>query len=210
MNNIIKLKSLDLFLISNNTRSTYGANQEWYSTQWKRKAGCGPTACSHLMWYLSQTKPDCQSLCTYNGRQREGFTQLMEDLWDYVTPGPAGVNRTEIFTDGAHKYGHDKNIGLNHITIEIPSVLQKRPPWNDLKSFLKDAFIKDLPVAFLNLSNGSLKNLDSWHWVTLAGINTENDMVLMYDQGNAYYIDLKLWLKTSLQGGGFVVLSPGS
>lgn len=208
MEQLIKLQSPDLFDIYNGKLKTYGANQEWYKTPWQRKAGCGPTACSHLMWYLSRTRPECAGLCCYDGHQRQDFIRLMEDVWEYVTPGAAGVNRTELFSDGAIAYARSKDVELKHLTIQIPGLLQKRPDWIEIRQFLIDSFKADLPVAFLNLSNGALKNLDSWHWVTLTGIDTDHDQVQMYDQGIKTIIDLKKWLKTTLQGGGFVVLSP--
>jgi hypothetical protein len=31
---------------------------------------------------------------------------------------------------------------------------------------------------------------------------------MIYDQGEARWIDLKRWLETSLMGGGFVVVEP--
>ena len=37
-------------------------------------------------------------------------------------------------------------------------------------NFVRLGLDQDCPVAFLNLSNGRLTNLDSWHWVTITGL----------------------------------------
>ena len=76
-------------------------------------AGCGPTSCSKIMWYLSQTKEQYKGLCTYDGTTYEGFLKLMEDIWSYVTPGLMGVNKLELFEEGAMRYGKDKGYDLS-------------------------------------------------------------------------------------------------
>lgn len=73
-------------------------------------------------------------------------------------------------------------------------------------NFIEDALKEDLPVAFLNLHNGQLVNLESWHWVTIYELDREKGRVSILDQSSLKEIDLKLWLNTSNKGGGFVVV----
>ena len=78
------------------------------------------------------------------------------------------------------------------------------------RDFLIQALDADCPVAFLNFSNGSLPNLDSWHWVPLIAL-TEGEGVLLctiLDEGAEKVIDLALWLETTLLGGALVTLFP--
>lgn len=208
MNDRITIRRPELLQIESHGTKTYGADQAWYSSYWKRQAGCGPTTCSHLIWYLSRTRAEYAMLCEHDGFHRDGFIALMDEIWEYVTPGPGGVNRTEIFTKGAVAYGAAKGVVMEYQALQVPEFLRKRPDWDCVSEFLSEAFQRDLPVAFLNLSNGALKNLESWHWVTLTGIDPARGFVEVYDQRKCLEIDLRLWLTSTLRGGGFVVLQP--
>jgi hypothetical protein len=190
----------------------YGANQSWYEESFQRRAGCGPTSAAHLIWYLAGAHAGCAALCPAAGgeRTKDNFLPLMQNLWTYVTPGPMGVNTTVIFTEGARRYGADRGVPIDARALPVPVFPSMRPDAKEAARFLTDALSKDLPVAFLNLSNGSLANLDSWHWVTFVAFEPESFGALMYDNGNRQEIDLKEWLGTTLLGGGFVVLFPKS
>lgn len=184
----------------------YGASQTGYRTDWQRKAGCGPTVCSHLLWYLARTRAECAGLCSCDGTTG-GFLSVMEEVWEYVTPGKMGVNTTSMFTQGAVRYGQKRGVSLSARVLEVPLLPGNRPDAGAVFAFLSKAISEDLPVAFLNLSNGALKNLESWHWVTLVSVSDSLE-ALMYDQGASGTIDLALWLKTTARGGGFVALEP--
>lgn len=202
----ISIQTPELLHIDDHGSVCFGADQEWYSTVWQRRAGCGPTACSHLLWYLSQTRQTCGSLCPYDGTRRNGFLRLMEAVWQFVTPGRMGVNSTKIFQDGAAAYGNSVGVPLRCDVLDIPTLPMHRPSEPELLHFLARAFAQDLPVAFLNLSNGSLHNLDNWHWVTLVSLNRESGVAVMYDQRRRSKIDLSVWLRTTSLGGGFVTV----
>lgn len=182
----------------------YGGDQEWYPDRWQRQAGCGPTSCSNLLWYLAQTQGGCAPLCPYNAAQKPGFIQLMADVWHYVTPGNMGVNSTDIFAKGAERYGKDKGIFLKATALPVAPIHNCTRDSDGVFAFLAQSLRRELPVAFLNLSNGTLQNLDSWHWVTLVALRGGEAQI--YDQGKALWIDLRQWLSTSLMGGGFVTV----
>lgn len=203
------VRSPELLHIADGAAVRYGANQEWYRSEWRRKAGCGPTTCSHLLCYLAATRPQCAPLFGGDGASRAGFLELMEQVWHYVTPGKMGVNSSSIFTAGALRFGEERGVRLRYRVLEVPTALHARPQMSELSGFLSAAMADDLPVAFLNLSNGSLKNLDSWHWVTLTAYNPQTGAALMYDQGERSVIELELWLRTTRMGGALVVLEPG-
>jgi len=75
-------------------------------------------------------------------------------------------------------------------------------------SFLEGGLIKDAPIAFLNLCNGQVKNLDPWHWVTIISLeyaeNGKSASIKILDEGLIKKIDLALWYDTTTLGGGFV------
>lgn len=203
------LKRLDCLRIENAGHAVfYGAHQEWYTQEWQRKSGCGPTVCATLLWYLSQTRESLAALCPYANYDKEDFIKLMHEVWHYVTPGRMGVNTTAIFTAGATRYARDKGASLATDVLEVPKTASKRPGIAAVSAFILNAVTNDLPVAYLNLSNGVLTNLDSWHWVTIVAFDAQTMTAEIYDQGTKERIDIRLWLETTALGGGFVVLKP--
>ena len=189
-------------------KTSYGAHQIWYSTWIKRMSGCGPTAASNLLWYLCASRPEwCGALFDDDGTTQAGMLKLMETVWRYVTPGMRGVNRASMLADGSVRYGREHGTSLKADTLEIPEAASGRPDQRTVYEFLAGAFTRNLPVAFLNLSNGAVRNLDNWHWVTLISVD-ESLQAEMYDQGRRQMIDVALWLKTTTGGGAFVTIEP--
>lgn len=201
----IYLNSLSLFQIRDENGVIYfGADQEWYQEIWQRRAGCGPTNCAQLLWYLSQTDLNGRALVQFNMREKSGALSLMEEVWQYVTPGGMGVNSTELFCKGAAKYGESRDVPLAFQELKVPAFPLTRPSQKQVMDFIARMISNDIPIAFLNLSNGALRNLENWHWVTLVGFSPEKMTAIMYDQGESHEIDIGLWLKTTTLGGGFV------
>ncbi|NLT58790.1 MAG: hypothetical protein GXX99_07495 [Clostridiales bacterium] len=188
--------------------AVWGANQIWYPTEFKRRAGCGPTVGSHLAWYLAQ-QAGLEALCPQDCSVQDGMLALMEEMWFYITPGRRGVNSTELFTGGLTRYARDRGVALCCDVLEVPPLhCIRRPSAQALLAFAGAALRRDLPLAFLNLSNGALHNLDNWHWVTLVGVNPQTGAATMVDQCGRREINLDLWLRTTLFGGGLVAARP--
>lgn len=133
--------------------------------------------------------------------------RLMEQMWKFVTPGRMGVNRASILESGANNYASEKGVPIYCDVLEIP-FLGRRPKIAQVSDFMEKSINNDVPVVFLNLSNGKESRLESWHWVLLTGYDTENKKAVMYDQSNMTQIDLALWLRTTLLGGAFVSIHP--
>lgn len=182
----------------------HGANQEWYKKFWQRMSGCGPTNASHIIWYLSNTRKGCRDLVERDASTKDGFRELMDVVWKYVTPGYRGVNGTNMFVQGVRRYGEDRGFHFRFKIMDVNIEKYHRPSEEEMRDFLVDAMKKDSPVAFLNLNNGEEKNLDRWHWVTLVAYNTDTGTAVMYDQNKSRSIDLSLWLRTTTLGGGFI------
>lgn len=187
---------------------SHGPDQEWYPRTWQRQAGCGPTVCAAQLWYLARTRAACAPLFGPEENTRACVLPLMEQLWEYITPGNMGVNKTEIFSDGALRFGADRGVPLRQTTLSVPHGPLGRPSAGRLYEFLRGSFARDLPVAFLNLSNGAVHQLHGWHWVALTGVKRSPLTVIMLDDGKESHIDLGLWLKTTVLGGGFITLAP--
>ncbi|MDR2005653.1 MAG: hypothetical protein LBP78_00185, partial [Acidaminococcales bacterium] len=194
----ISLKNLNLLEITDGGgKLCYGADQTWYEEYFQKRAGCGPTSAAHLIWYLAGARGGCAALCERaHGRDpaKAEFLPLMQKLWAYVTPGPMGVNNTGIFARGAERYGADHGVPLTACVLPVPVLPSIRPSPEQVARFLTQALDDDLPAAFLNLSNGGLANLDSWHWVTLVAFSPDDFCALMYDNGERKEINLREWL----------------
>lgn len=182
----------------------YGGSQSWYENFWWRRAGCGPVNASNLMWYLARSRPELAALWNTGDGSRESFFALMNRMFQYVTPGRRGVNTTDMLINGVMRFARSRGAELRSRSLVIPKERQIRPTEAVTSAFLLNALADDLPIAFLNLSNGKVGNLDNWHWVTLIAFDPETMKATMVDQGKRVDIDLGLWLKTTTNGGGFV------
>lgn len=200
---LCSIRSPELFHIQTGSAYSTGANQLWFRTRWQRDSGCGPTTCSQILWYLSRTRRWAEPLCAHDASGQPGFLQLMEQVWQYVTPTVMGLNSTDLFARGVTRYGESRHVRLDCRCLNVSAIPALRPDAADVRRFLLDALEADTPVAFLNLSNGSLRNLGSWHWVTLTGLDPDSLAAQILDNGSTPTIDLAAWLSTTTLGGGF-------
>lgn len=181
-----------------------GASQEWYRTYMQRMSGCGPTTASMQLYYLARTREEYTPIAPKLLTDKEQFLLLMEEMFRYVTPGMRGVNTTAIYKEGAVAFAKKKGVLLTPHVLDVPPRLLGRPDENQMWQFLQESFLRDIPVAFLNLSNGSVKNLDRWHWVLLTGLCHKDEGAVMYDNCKKSIVDISMWLRTTTLGGGFV------
>lgn len=195
---LVELKKLEL-IDELSQDITFGFNQEWYKTKWQRLSGCGPTAASSLIYY--GLHPD-------DKLEKNKALQIMETLWDYVTPGMGGVYKRSMFTDGLKRYFDKHEIKANIESIEIKKNKKTRLSLIDTVNFLENGLNKNSLIAFLNLDNGDEEKLDEWHWVVVSGIDVHENhsqvFINIIDDGKLFAIDLDLWLRTTKKGGAFV------
>ena len=197
---------------SDNGKIYTGGSQEWYTNDWHRKAGCGPTVASNLVWYIYRTssglklQPELISYSRENSGQNS-FLELMDEMITFITPTLRGVNTSAIFYEGFIKYGEKHGVKFAPSVLEIPCKASKRPEPDTVREFIAAALQADSPVAFLNLSNGTLKNLENWHWVTIIAFEPDSMTADICDQGEILTIDLGEWLRTTMLGGAFVYMA---
>ena len=194
-----------LHIVEPNGHTYYGADQEWYPTLWQRRAGCGPTTATQLLLYFQNKGSIGTSTRVVD---KESLVALMENVWRFVTPGIMGLHLISQFTEGVDNYLKSLSSSLVKQTLQIPRSEDKRPPFSRVVDFLVTSLQADSPVAFLNLSRGSLTNLDEWHWVTIVAVEQdreESDLyATIYDAGNHWKINMTLWYQTTKRGGGLV------
>lgn len=188
-----------------------GADQEWYASLWRRKAGCGPTAAAVQTAYLAAARPGWEALCPLDRLERVPFAAYMDQVWEHVTPGLQGLNSVALYTAGVRRYGASRGFALSPAALEVPEDAARRPGWEACLAFVRAGLEADCPVAFLNLCNGEVQDLDRWHWVLIAALtgNGAGTQALLVDAGREYPIDLRLWYDTTTMGGGFVWLPEG-
>ena len=133
---------------------------------------------------------------------RASFTGLMCRVWEHVTPVSHGLNRPEQMAEGMASFAAARGLPLTPGLFVFPSARTKRPPYEQAEAFVRRALERDCPVAFLNLHNGRVKELDYWHWVTITAL--EDTTAVILDSGSALRIDLRLWYETTKRRGGFV------
>lgn len=182
----------------------YGCDQEWYGTDWQRRAGCGPTVAATLFYYMFRPDNLCFSQAEWLAR--------MEEVWLYVTPTERGMPTTGLFFQSVLSFAAAKQRKIGHACCDVPEAKGDRPKLAEVVDFLRSGLTQDAPVAFLNLCNGEETNLHRWHWVTVIGIEYAADgsqaLLQTLDEGKMKTVDLACWLDTTVLGGGFVYFWP--
>ena len=164
---------------------THGADQDWFPDLWQQRAGCGPTAAAVILSYLARTRPELAPLYPEGAMDRASFTGLMCRVWEHVTPVSHGLNRPEQMAEGMASFAAARGLTLTPGLFVFPSARTKRPPYEQVEAFVRRALERDCPVAFLNLHNGRVKELDYWHWVTITAL--EDTTAVILDSGSAAF-----------------------
>lgn len=197
---IEKRLNYDFLIVEDESEKYFGGDQDWYKSFWKRLAGCGPTTASTITMYETRK---IEGTANYTKLQ---FIDLMNTMWQYVTPREKGVSSTDIYTEG-----YDRYIKENSINLSEHKVMNIEPNGHsiiEVFEFLSKAIDNNHPIAFLNLDNGGIKALESWHWVTIVGISYNGSTNELYatiaDGEEKKEINLGIWLEKTTKGGGFV------
>jgi len=188
-------------------KSYFGGAQEWYSSEWGRRAGCGPTCAANILAYLALTHPALQALYSDKSMERTEFLRHMDEIFSFVTPGPMGLNRVELFADGVVAFAASRNVLLTpHVFAVTSKRKPNRPPVSALMEFVRAGFAADCPLGFLNLSRGRVKNLQNWHWISITSADIETDKLTAHasDEGIPRDFDLRLWYLSTQMSGGLV------
>jgi len=203
----ISIKNPQLFeLTSPEGKACFGGHQDWYDEHWNQVAGCGPVAASNLVWYHAHAHGELRCLCGAPGKSFEDYRQVMDKMFEFITPGYGGIYNSGLFMPGLLEYCKALGAPMECDNLEIPKWPRRRPGVKKLREFLVRWLETDNPVAFLNLSNGAVKLPDSWHWTTIYALEVDKMTVKISDEGRTYETDIAKWLLTSKLGGAFVAL----
>lgn len=183
-----------------------GFTQDWYTDEWRRKAGCGPTTATCLLAYCLGRDGKWPIPLTV----AEAAT-YMDRVWEYVTPSYGGLYKTRWMADGLRCWLADAGIERYVPQMLTVSILPGyRPSGPEVIEFIRAGLAADSPVAFLNRHAGKETQIDTWHWVPIVelvrdGVRTT---AVCYDEGRRKSFDPAAWTKDTVLGGGFVYLSP--
>lgn len=186
----------------------FGCDQNWYESEWQQMSGCGPSTAATLLLYLQKSG---RIDLPIQVMQQKDCRLLMDEVWSHVTPTEDGIYLIEQFCSGIRRFAISQAISLECHTLGIPEPKHQRPELADAVAFIMNGLVRNSPIAFLNLCNGEVDNLEEWHWVTIVALETDDvqDQVLVtiFDGDKSEIIDFKRWLQTTSDGGALIYLS---
>lgn len=187
-------------------KTYYGGDQEWYHKKWSQDAGCGPTCAANITAYLSKTRDSFLNLYEGKDMTQGEFTNHMEEMFHYITPGPLGVNSIDKYIHGFMNYAKEKDVVITPKALSADLCTIKKRDVKELEEFVVQAFENDCPIAFLNLSKGAETKLQGWHWITITHVRIENGDIIAIasDEGKKREFSLKLWYLTTRLHGGLI------
>ena len=189
------------------TAAYFGGIQSWYTTERKRRAGCGPTSAAIVLAYLAFTRPALRNLYQYQTLSRAAFTLHMEEVYEYVTPGNMGLNHIDMYTGGVAAFAQSRRLSLTPHSFIASGKLSDRPlHTGELADFVKAGLASDCPLGFLSLSRGREVKLQNWHWITITSAEMDDHRLIAAasDEGHKIWFDLLLWYQTTRMHGGLV------
>jgi hypothetical protein len=99
----------------------------------------------------------------------------MNFMWSFITPSRlGGVNSTGMFCDGIRDFAESAGFRACAEAMDVRQAARAATASGvgtaTAVEFISEGLRNDQPIAFLNLDNGSEKQLDRWHWVTVVAI----------------------------------------
>ena len=188
----------------------FGICQDWLPTARMRRSGCGPCTVANMLFYLSRKDPLLAGLCPFADADAASLTYkqsvyFVREIWKHLTPGPMGVNTAQMFVNGALSYVRRTGMRITARDKHVPGVTARYEPFSVYADFIREGLDADCPVAFLNLSNGTEKGLDGWHWVTVAGMHRAPDdkevFIEIIDDTKKKTINFRAWYDSTFLGG---------
>lgn len=151
----------------------YGGNQEWFSENMKRKAGCGCTSGANLAAYYALNHPAMGGI--YDGELKRfdqmEYVQAMDEMYNYMKPGFLGYPYVRKFGKQFVKFCREHGIEAE------TRFCTRFHSTEEAFCFVRKSIDTGNPVALLILFHRAhvLKE-DNWHWVTITGyLEDENN-----------------------------------
>ena len=168
----MSVMELNMPLIPDGNRIAYGGDQEWCRSKWKRMSGCGPTAGANLSACYAAARPEWGALYPGNADSfdRETYTDCIEEIFRYITPGFMGYPYANRFVRQYARYAADHGIRFSGTCVGGTESADQ------LFDFARRSIDGGNPAALLVLGHRAAEmQEDTWHWVTVSGYTDGND-----------------------------------
>ncbi|MCL1788592.1 MAG: BtrH N-terminal domain-containing protein [Defluviitaleaceae bacterium] len=202
-----ELKNKDLLLVrEKNGALCVGGDQHWYPKEGFLPMGaCGATTASNMLCYMLRTR---SALFDAAGEPvpKADYLEFMKKVYAFMYPRVGGL-MVEGFCEGMTELTKELELPVSLKALRVPIAKSKRPSLDDVFAFIRAALEADTPVAFLILSSGRVEKLETWHWVTVIGLDESKNRVTILDNTKVFTADLSKWLNNSIMGGSFVKLT---
>lgn len=151
----------------------YGGNQEWFSQDMQKKAGCGCTAGANLAAYYARRHPEMAGI--YDGDcekfDQSEYIRAMEEMYPYMKPGLIGYPYVKKFARQFIRFCKEHGIEAE------AKFCHGFQSGDEGFQFVKESIDSGNPIALLILFHRAhALREDNWHWVTITGYaEVEND-----------------------------------
>lgn len=123
----------------------------------------------------------------------EARVAVMQTMWNYLTPGVRGLHRVRKFKNGSDAFFKAKKLPF---ACRCAEFAEDSPlTIGQTADFIKEALSLDAPLAFLNLLNNSVKDLERWHWVTIVSFDDAEMTATVFDGDKKFLLPLPLWFE---------------
>ena len=204
--NEVSIKHPEWLYIDVNGKTSYGYDQEWFTDEWQRLSGCGPTSASQVLSY-SLFRDGLLELETTSDQSLA--LERMNLVWKYVKPRfGGGVYKTQWMERGLIRLLEDEGLSYDVHMLNVSPFCASRVEVEAAAQFIHDALAQDVPVAFLNRHKGKERALYTWHWVPIVSmqVNYDDTRCVVYDEGMERTFSLRRWLRDNLLGGAFLYI----
>lgn len=208
MGNRITLKSVDSFIIKDEFGAEYyGGSEVWFAEKKHKEVANGAAVLATMFSYFERSWSYFDGLCSHNPKKKNSFIEYMYDVLKYVSPGLIGIMAGDL-RKGAKQYSESRGFVFRSEEFTIPGAKVNRPEDRAIFSYIENSLRRDIPVGFINLGSGRVKNITPNHWVIIVGMEKDTGMLDVLDNGKLIAIDLEKWLKKSSMGGSFAIIEP--
>lgn len=193
-------KELPYFYIG----SSYGGNQEWFSSLMMKLGGCGAeTACESCI-FLDLYKGTKLYPYDKNHLNRTDYAKFGNVMKPYLRPRRQGIDKLSIYIDGFGAYLKDRKSGITLSGVEgtEPTETARRAVIHQIDN--------GMPIPFLCLKHANPRFKEyEWHWFILNGYELfeETLMVKAVTYSSWEWLDFdELWNTRRAQKGGFILI----
>ena len=194
-------KELPYFLVED----ACGGSQKWFPDEWMRIGGCGAvTFCDVCLWLdlYRGTK-----LYPFDARRitREDYLRFGMLMKPYLRPRPGGIDRLELYIDGAAAYLADRHEASIHLA-PFPGESSAEAAWEAVRTQIGLGY--PIPCLMLKHQDPALDEY-VWHWFLITGWRERDGRreAKIVTYGSWRWLDFPhLWDTGFEQKGGLILL----